>query len=135
MTNRNESRPNVGQTLAVIEDELSKLKSAPQLFLHAWKRGVELAGTQYFGEAQSDDVQTVTCKWDLCPKVEFIRQSIGPLSPGEKIFLASLVSFYNAEDGGRLLRSAGVDGFADLGRLDPQRRAVIAALILHYTGW
>lgn len=73
--------------------------------------------------------------WDLCANVELIDHAIGLMSSGEKRFLATLVSFYNADDGGRLLERVGVRGLADLGGLDLKRRAVIAALLLNYTGW
>jgi hypothetical protein len=46
-----------------------------------------------------------------------------------------MVSFYNVEEGGALLRRVGVQGLADLGGLDLKRRKIIAALILNYTGW
>ena len=45
------------------------------------------------------------------------------------------MSFYNVEDGGRLLERVGVRGLADFGGLDLKRRTVIAALLLNYTGW
>jgi hypothetical protein len=57
------------------------------------------------------------------------------MSSGQKAFLAALVSFYNAEVGGRLFERIGIRGLADLGGLDLQRRTVIAALILNYNGW
>ena len=115
--------------------EATHFSAAPAAFLQAWKRGVALAGTHLFGNGLRADLDQAISKWDLCPKVPLINKAIGVMSSGEKIFLAALVSFYNAEDGGRLFKRIGVQGLADLGGLDLQRRSVIAALILNYSGW
>ena len=127
-------------TTAAIFDELAREQThfvgAPDAFLRAWKQGVELAGTRFFGHGTRESLDLATRKWDLCPNVTLIHGAVNVLSHGEAIFLASLVSFYDSEDGGRLLRHVGVDGFADVARLlDLKRRTVIADLILNYTGW
>jgi hypothetical protein len=108
---------------------------APEVFLSAWKRGVALAGSHLFGpgpEANPDLAQT---KWDLCPKVQLIGRGLRSMRPLEQLFIAGLVSFYNSEDGGRLLKRSGFRGLIDLAPFDLPRRAVIAGLILNYTGW
>ena len=52
------------------------------------------------------------------------------------MFLASLVSFYNSDPGGELLRSLGANGLSGIAaRLDESRRQVIADLLLAYPGW
>lgn len=108
---------------------------APHAFFHAWKRGVELVGPGLFGDGSREGLDLAVEKWDLCPNVALIKKAIGAMSSGEKVFLAALVSFYNAETGGALLKRVGVRGLSDLGGLDLERRKVIAALILNYTGW
>lgn len=108
---------------------------APYAFFHAWKRGVELVGPRLFGDGTQVCLDLAVDKWDLRPNVEAISDAIGVMSSGEKVFLAAMVSFYNADDGGTLLKRVGVNGLADLGGLDLERRKVIAALILNYTGW
>ena len=119
-----------------IAQELEHFSSAPARFLEAWKRGVRLAGPQFFGTGSSHAaLDQAESKWDLCPKMDLIDRAIGVMSSGEKVFLAALTSFYNAEDGGELLKRVHVQGLADFGGLDLERRAVIAALILNYTGW
>jgi hypothetical protein len=116
--------------------ELDHFSSAPARFLEAWKRGVRLAGPQFFGMGSPRaDLDHAETKWDLCPKMNLIDRAIGVMSSGEKVFLAALTSFYNAEDGGELLKRAHVQGLADFGGLDLERRGVIAALLLNYTGW
>jgi hypothetical protein len=118
-----------------IAQELAHFSQANTHFLAAWKRGVLLAGPQYFGTGLRADVDRAIRKWDLCPRMELIERAIGVMSPSEQRFLTALASFYNAEDGGKLLKRAGFDGFADLGTLDFKRRTVLAALLLNYNGW
>jgi hypothetical protein len=119
----------------VLAREQAHFSGASNTFLAAWKRGVALAGPHLFGNGPRADLENAETKWDLCPKVPLIERAIGVMSSGEKTFLAALVSVYNAEDGGRLLKRIGFHGLADLGGLDLARRSVIAALILNYTGW
>lgn len=69
-------------------------------------------------------------------EVDEIRSAIGWLSSGEAMFLAAMVSFYNSEPGGELLRSLGANGLSDIAAsLDESRRQVIADLPLAYAGW
>lgn len=118
-----------------IAHETAHFAAAPATFFHAWKRGVALAGTHLFGNGTHAELDHAASVWDLRPKVQLIEHAIGVMSSGQKVFIAALVSFYNAEDGGRLFERIGVRGLADLGGLDLKRRAVIAALILNYSGW
>ncbi|GFE79183.1 hypothetical protein GCM10011487_11830 [Steroidobacter agaridevorans] len=130
-----EDDPTTAALFDALAREQAHFADAPEAFLRAWKQGVELAGVRFFGNGTREDLNRATRKWDLCPNVTLINDAINVLSPGEAIFLASLVSFYDSDDGGRLLRHVGADGLADLGRLDLKRRTVIAGLLLHYTGW
>lgn len=119
-----------------IAQELEHFSSAPARFLDAWKRGARLAGPQFFGTRRSHaDLCEAQSKWDLRPQMDLIERAIGTMSSGEKVFLAALTSFYNAQDGGELLKRVHVQGLADFGGLDLERRDVIATLILNYTGW
>lgn len=122
-----------------IFDEIARndlhFSKAPDAFFHAWKRGVELVGPGLFGNGTQECLNLAVDKWDLCPNVAVIRKTIGAMSSGERVFLAAMVSFYNAKDGSALLKRVGVHGLADLGGLDLERRKIIATLILNYTGW
>lgn len=122
-------------TLHTIHQEQAHAQQAPALFFGAWKQAVQIAGPHLFGGGTATAVVTASSKWDLCPNVPLITTAIGVMSSGERVFLAALVSFYNAHDGGRLLKRVGVEGLADLGSLDLKRRRLIAALILSYEGW
>ncbi|MFV0275842.1 MAG: hypothetical protein ACK5HY_01480 [Parahaliea sp.] len=108
---------------------------APAAFFQAWKRGVQLLRPTLFGSGTQAHVDQAQDKWALCPNLDLIDQAIDVMSSGERVFLASLVSFYNAEIGGALLKRVGVHGLSDLGGLDLERRQVIADLIMNYTGW
>ncbi len=124
--------------LSVLEQltqEQACFDEAPSAFLHAWKQGVRLAGPHFFGAGYPDALAQAKSKRDLAPDLPRISRALGVMSSGERIFIAALASFYNAHHGQKLLRRAGVKGLADLGALDAQRRQVIAALLLHYTGW
>ena len=118
-----------------IANELAHFSCAKTNFFDAWKRGVALAGTHLFGKGVTADPDRAVSIWDLCPNMRLIDRAIGVMSSGEKVFLAALVSFYNAEDGGKLFKRIGVRGLADLGGLDLSRRSVLASLLLNYTGW
>ncbi|WP_342308921.1 hypothetical protein [Burkholderia pyrrocinia] len=126
------------QPFSVLEQlvqEESHFAQAPNAFFDAWKQGVRLAGPQFFGDGHRDALAQAGNKWDLVPDLPRIDRALGVMSSGERVFIAALVSFYNAHDSQELLRRAGVEGLADLGSLDLQRRRVIASLLLHYTGW
>jgi hypothetical protein len=115
--------------------ETQHFMRAPDAFLEAWKRGVTIAGPQWFGDGTRDGVQRATRKWDLSPRCYAINDNFGVLSGGERMFLAAMVSIYSGADGGNLLRRCGFEGLCDLGGLDLQRRQVIADLLLNYSGW
>ena len=109
--------------------------AAPKAFLQAWKRGVRLAGPQWFGDGTPEGLNQARDKWDLCPDVPRISKALSVLSGGERMFLAAMVSFYNERKGGTLLKRCGFHGLADFGGLDMERRGVLADLLLHYGGW
>jgi hypothetical protein len=119
----------------ILARETRHFETAPDVFLSSWICGVRLAGTHFFGRGHRAELDIVNDKWDLCPKVPFIANAFASLSAPQQLFIATLVSFYNAADGGVLLERAGFRGFGDLAKLEHVPRAVIAGLILNYTGW
>lgn len=118
-----------------LHDELVQAQRSPTAFFITWRQGVRLAGMYYFGDGTAEGYDRADCLDDLSPNLERISHSLGVLSSGERIFLAAMVSFYNAQDGGKLLGEVGVQGLADLCRLDMKRRQIIATLLLSYEGW
>ncbi|GAD24664.1 hypothetical protein [Acidovorax sp. MR-S7] len=118
-----------------IAREQRHFAAAPDAFFEAWKRGVRIAGPRWFGDGTQQGFEQACDKWALCPDVTRISKALGYLSPGERMFLAAMVSFYNARRSASLLRRCGFQGLADLSGLDLARRQVIANLVLHYNGW
>ena len=80
-------------------------------------------------------LQRATTKWDLRPNLLVLNDALGVLSSGQRMFLSAMVSFYNAREGGAMLKRCGFEGLSDLAGLDLERRKVIADLTLHYSGW
>ncbi|MCD9008061.1 hypothetical protein LDO31_17835 [Luteimonas sp. XNQY3] len=121
--------------LALILREEAHFAQAQQAFFETWTRGVRIAGHTWFGDGTKEGLQRATSKWDLQPNLLSLSDALGVLSGGERLFLSAMTSFYNSREGGAMLKRCGFEGLADLGRLDLQRRQVIADLILHYDGW
>ena len=115
--------------------EQQHFTDAPRAFFEAWKRGVEIAGPEWFGDGTPDGLQQATNKWHLRPRVLLLNDALDVLSSGQRMFLSAMVSFYNSREGGAMLKRCGFEGLSDLGGLDLERRKVIAYLVLHYTGW
>ncbi|CAP41378.1 conserved hypothetical protein [Bordetella petrii] len=109
--------------------------AAPQAFFEAWKRGVEIAGPQWFGDGTREGLNQAKSKWDLRPDMLRLNDALGVLSSGERMFLSAMVSFYNAREGGAMLKRCHFNGLSDFDGLDLPRRQVIADLLLNYSGW
>jgi len=129
----NQSLPQ--DVLEQIAQEILHFDNAPAAFLEVWKRGIQIAGVEWFGDGTHGGLQQATSKWELRPNVSRINDALGVLSSGQRMFLAAMVSFYNADEGGAMLNRCQFEGLADLGSLDLERRKVIADLLLHYHGW
>lgn len=108
---------------------------APSVFFQAWKRGAEIAGAEWFGDGTREGWARAASKWDLRPNMLLLNDALGVLSPGQRMFLSAMVSFYNAREGGAMLKRCGFEGLSDLDSLDLDRRKVIADLVLNYNGW
>ena len=108
---------------------------APEVFFQAWKRGVQIAGYQWFGDGTREGFARAASKWDLCPAVPRLDNALGVLSSGERMFFSAMVSVYDSREGGAMLRHCGFEGLSDLGCLDLEQRQVITDLLLHYNGW
>ncbi|WP_191831846.1 hypothetical protein [Pseudomonas fluorescens] len=129
----NQSLPQ--EVLDQLAQEILHFDNAPAAFFKAWKQGAEIAGAEWFGDGSRDGLQSATSKWHLRPDLLRLNDAMGVLSGGQRMFLSAMVSFYNAQEGGAMLRRCQFEGLADLGGLDLERRKVIANLLLHYNGW
>jgi len=115
--------------------QMEFFRTAPTRFLAAWKRGC-LISPQYFGDGTVEGIEAATDKWQLAPNTEAIKKAVRSKSPGEAIFLAAMVSFYNDATSRKIQKAAGQsDGVGNLLRMDWERRQVIADLLVNYAGW
>lgn len=115
--------------------DLRYWNGAQARFLAAWKQGVNLVGCDYFGDGTIEGWEAATDKNQLRPHMELIRETIGVLSSGQRVFLAAMCSFFNSGWGGDLLRATGWNGMSDYSNLDREHRQVLADLLMNYTGW
>lgn len=156
-TNNESTAPRIRRMSPEVEAQLRKqmqeqmaraqdhAEHAPARFLKAWLRGVRIAGKNCFGFQQpiyGDTIQPaqsldeVTSKWQVCPILDVVEKVIGVKSSGERTLLAVMYSFYNTEDGAKLMDEVGIRGFADIASsLDLEARDVVAELLKNYTGW
>lgn len=115
--------------------QLELSRAAPARFLAAWKRGC-LISPQYFGDGTREGIEAATDKWQLAPNTEAIKKAVRSKSPGEAIFLAAMVDFYNNVSSREIQKASGqFDGVGNLLRMDLERRQVIADLLVSYAGW
>jgi hypothetical protein len=89
--------------------EQAHFAAAPQAFFEAWKRGAHIAGPEWFGDG-TPKACSATTKWDLRPKLLMLNDALGVLSSGQRMFLSAMVSFYNAREGGAMLKRCGFEG-------------------------
>ena len=109
--------------------------AAPPAFFEAWQRGAEIARPQWFRDGTREGLIQTRSKWYLRPNMLRLNDALGVLSSGERMFLSAMVSFYNAREGGAMLKRCHFDGLSDFDGLDLQRRKVIADLLVNYSGW
>lgn len=120
----------------LVDDEylLARYPLEERPFSQAWRRaiGVRYHYRRYF---QRDHMQSRSYRgWT--PNVTMIKKKLDELPSSDAIFLAALVSFYNGDTGGRLLRGLGVQGLSDVAaNLDQERREILADLLVNYIGW
>lgn len=107
---------------------------AEERFLIAWKRGVLLLGLEFFNV--ECNIHEITDKSQLTPDIEYINQVIGGYSHGSQILLGLMCSFYNSEEGQKILNKVGAPNLIDaLAIIDFNAREIIGELWLNYTGW
>ena len=122
------------EALAELSNVMSLEQQKPARFLAAWKRGVKLAGEEYFNVVGS--VEGATDKEQLRPNYKMIEHSLFKISSGQATFLAALYSFFNGEEGQLFLEQLGKPNISDLAAyLDRERAEIISELFLTYSGW
>src|SRR3546814_15897573 len=76
--------------------------AAPQAFFEAWKRGVEIAGPEWFGGGTREGLNQAKSKWDLRPNMLRLNDALAVLSSGERRYLSALLSIYKERRGGAM---------------------------------
>lgn len=131
-------------TLARIRKQREELIAhehiAPEKFLAAWKKGVQLAGARLFTNHRDypavESIDDAINKWQLIPDYEVIKDYMGYASTGERLFVAVLYSFYNSDDGAVFCEEIGFRGIGDIAkRLEQDQLKIITELMCHHTGW
>ncbi len=134
--NSMEKAPQANMTSNVLEELRGAAWSTERAerFLAAWKSGIKLVGAQYFHIVGS--VESATNKWDLMPNRALIEHSLHQVSKGQAILLAVMYSFYNGDDGQLYLEQLGYPNISDIAaHLDKEEVAVVADLLVNYSGW
>lgn len=108
---------------------------AERPFSEAWLRGVALFH-DYAGVFNHSGKPTPESYRAWPPDVASIKKHIDELSSSDAIFIAAMVSFFNGDAGGKLLRGLGVSGLSDIAAsLNKERRQILADLLVSYPGW
>lgn len=105
------------------------------LFVVAWKKGIEKTGLEFFN-IKASSLSAAEKKWQLEPNYEFIQNAIGGYSHGKQVLLGLMYSFFNAEDGQKLLEKAGTPNFVQARAiLDQESLEIVAQLWTNHSGW
>jgi hypothetical protein len=105
------------------------------LFVLAWKKGIQKIGTECFN-IKASSLDSAKKKWQLEPNYEFIQNSIGGYSHGKQVLLGLMYSFFDAEYGQKLLEKAQTPNFIQARSiLDKESLEIISQLWLYHTGW
>lgn len=105
------------------------------LFVLAWKKGIQKVGTECFN-IKASSLDSAKKKWQLEPNYEFIQTAIGGYSHGKQVLLGLMYSFFDAEYGQKLLEKAQTPNFIQARSiLDKESLEMISQLWLYHTGW
>lgn len=125
-----------GEAMRRLEDlsfALHPLVERP--FSEAWLRGIGILGehSRFFHSARVSAQHSFRAR---PPNVALIKKHLDELSSSDAVFLAAMVSFFNGDAGGKLLRGLGASGLSDIAvSLNEERRQVLADMLVSYPGW
>ncbi len=109
---------------------------APERFLNAWKKAVELIGPHYFHCQAPEECAAATHREQLRPDTEAIEHYLGVCSIGQGVFIGAVVSFFNGDWGAEICNGFGYSGLGDVAnRLDLNELEIIIEMMLSHTGW
>ncbi len=61
-----------------IAREILHFDNAPAAFLEAWKRGIQIAGVEWFGDGTHAGLQQARSKWELRPNLPRVSSEQRP---------------------------------------------------------
>jgi len=108
-------------------------------FLCAWKQGVRRAGLHYFEVAAPHRLELALHRDQLRPNYRVIKSALaGDIDAEGGLFLCALYSFYNEDEGRRLMRRHYPRCRSReqlLALVDAGHRAILETLLGNYTEW
>lgn len=121
----------------VLDENLLELRNAglkrEREFYDYWKKGVAIAGYEFFGDGTKESFDNSNTKNDLRPDLVKVEAAIKKFSFSEIVFLVSIFSFYNDIKGAELCKRANVLSVGSLTALDKNKREIIAGLLINYS--
>ena len=122
-------------TTEPVSQETPPLGEAEARFLDVWRDGVQIAGPSLFG-CQVAHPRDATHWRQLTPKLDVMRRELPNRGQVDSVFAAARASFFNPEEGHKLMTRAGCQGFGGLAvLLDARRRSLLACLLANFRGW
>lgn len=125
----------------LVEQALARraLKKKEAGFLDAWKRGIRSVGMQYFDIRSPHLLELAIHRDQLRPNYQAIRRALAKeLAADTGLFLCALYSIYNGDEGRRLAQRYYPQCRSPeqwMHAFDPERRAILDALLENYTDW
>lgn len=100
-------------------------------FMGAWLRAIHLTGhAGLFGQNPAAGLS------GFAPKVKEINRALPTLPKSQGALIAAMVSFFNPEEGARMMTKTGTAGLGALSLcLSDSANQVLADLICNYQGW
>ncbi len=106
-----------------------------ELFVSAWKRGINIVGKEFFN-IKASSLESAKKKWQMEPNYQFIKNEMSSYSHGKQVLLGLMYSFYDPECGQDILIQAQSPNFVQsLFILNEEARTIISELWLYHTGW
>ncbi|MDP3560975.1 MAG: hypothetical protein Q8R83_02205 [Legionellaceae bacterium] len=104
-------------------------------FVTAWKKGIRIVGEEFF-KIKASSLDKAEKKWQLEPNYFFIQENIWTYSHGKQVLMGMMYSFFDSEDGQKILEKAKTPNFVQaLNVLDEQAREIVYQLCQHQAGW
>jgi len=119
----------------VSQEALPLLDELDRQFLNAWKMGAELIGPHYFKGPAPTPHQARHWR-HLTPDLDAMRRKLINRSQADAVFAAAMASFYNAQEGHKLMKRAGCETFGSaVTSITTAQRGLLAQMVGSYQKW